>query len=126
MAQATVENNTCRRDFLALTAAVATAVMARPALASPSDDSALLALEEQIFEQHALATANDDEIYRLAEIWHAESERLYQEALRQEFQAGSYLTPEERWDRVSAMTEESGIIDCVGSKRYTLRKWTRW
>ena len=64
MAQAKVDTNTRRRDFLALTAAACTAVMAaRPALASPPDDSALLALEEQFFEQHvtlqraSLATA---------------------------------------------------------------------
>jgi hypothetical protein len=69
MAEATVDTNTRRRDFLALTAAVATAAMAaRPALASPADDSALLALEEQIFEQHELAHAHDDEIIRLSEI----------------------------------------------------------
>ena len=37
MAQATVDNNTRRRDFLALTAAAATSVMAaRPALARPT------------------------------------------------------------------------------------------
>ena len=53
MAQANVDTSTRRRDFLALAAAVATTAMAaRPALAS----SALLRLEEQIFEQHALAT----------------------------------------------------------------------
>ncbi len=58
MAQATVDTNTRRRDFLALTAAAATTVMAaRPALASPPDDSALLALEEQIFEQPNWATS---------------------------------------------------------------------
>ena len=58
MIQANVDTNTRRRDFLALTAAACTAVMAaRPAHASPTaqdyavDDSALLKLEEQIFEQ---------------------------------------------------------------------------
>ena len=106
MAQATVDNNTRRRDFLALTAAVATAAMAaRPALASPPDDSALLALEEQIFEQYELATAYHDEICRLSDIWQAESKRLYEEALSRELQTGKYLTPEERWDLVTAMPE---------------------
>ena len=66
MIQADTTNSTRRRDFLALTAAVATTVMAaRPALASLPDDSALLALEEQIFEHYELATAHDDEIIRL-------------------------------------------------------------
>ena len=60
MAQATVDNDTRRRDFLLLTAAACTAAMAaRPALASPPGDSALLVLEEQIFEQHNAATALD-------------------------------------------------------------------
>jgi hypothetical protein len=89
MAQATLDNNTRRRDFLALTAAVATAAMARPALASPPDDTALLKLEEQIFEQHELATSYHDEIFRLGDIWRTESERLYKEALSREVQAGS-------------------------------------
>jgi hypothetical protein len=106
MAQATVDNNTRRRDFLTFTAAVATVAMAaRPALASPADDSALLKLEEQIFEQYWAATAYDDEILRLGEIWHAESERLYKEALSREVQSGNYLTPEERWDIVTNIPE---------------------
>lgn len=106
MTRAIVDNNTRRRDFLALTAAVATTVMAaRPARATPPDDSALLALEEQWFEQHELATSYHDEIWRLSGIWRAESERLYQEALASEIQSGKYLTPEERWDIVSAMPE---------------------
>ena len=50
MAQATVDNDTRRRDFLLLTAAACTAAMAaRPALASPPGDSALLVLEEADF-----------------------------------------------------------------------------
>ncbi len=105
MAQATVDTSTRRRDFLALTAAVATAVMARPALASPPDDSALLALEEQIFEQQELATAHDDEIIRLAEIWQTKSHGLYEEALSREAQAGEYLTPQERWTLVTDIPE---------------------
>lgn len=106
MIQADTTNNTRRRDFLALTAAVATTVMAaRPALASLPDGSALLALEAEIFEQYELATAYDDEIIRLAEIWQAESERLYKEVLSREVLSGKYITPEERWDIVSAMPE---------------------
>ena len=102
MAQATVDNDTRRRDFLLLTAAACTAVMAaRPALASPPDDSALLALEEQIFEQYWAATAYDDEIIRLSEIWTAESKRLYAASLWE----GSPLTPQERWDIVYALPE---------------------
>jgi hypothetical protein len=111
MAQATVDTNTRRRDFLALTAAVATTVMAaRPALAAagdhgPLDDSALLVLEEQFFEQHELAISHHDEIFRLGDIWRAESERLYKEALSREVQTGTYLTPEERWDIVTKIPE---------------------
>jgi hypothetical protein len=74
---------------------------ARPALASPPDDSALLALEEQIFEQYWAATAYDDEIIRLSEIWTAESKRLYAASLWE----GSPLTTQERWDLVNAMPE---------------------
>jgi hypothetical protein len=104
MAQATVDTNTRRRDFLALTAACATAVMAaRPALASPPDDSALLKLEEQIFEQYWAATAYDDEIIRLSEIWTAESKRLYAASLDAE--GNSSLTPQERWDIVTKLPE---------------------
>lgn len=104
MAQATVDNDTRRRDFLLLTAAVATTVMAaRPALASPPDDSELLRLEEQILEQHRLATAYDDEIIRLSEIWMAESKRLYAASLDAE--GNSSLTPRQRWDLVEAMPE---------------------
>ena len=79
MIQADTNNNTRRRDFLALTAAVATTVMAaRPALASPPDDSALLRLEEQIFEQYELATAHHDGFFRLSDIWQAESQKLWE------------------------------------------------
>ena len=104
MIQATVDTNTRRRDFLALTAAVATTVMAaRPSLASPPDDSALLNLEEQIFEQYWAATAYDDEIIRLSEIWMAESKRLYAASLDAE--GNSSLTPQERWKLVTDMPE---------------------
>jgi hypothetical protein len=100
-----------RRHFLsvaaaAIPAAVSTAAMAaRPSLASPHDDSALLALEEQYFEQKELADSYTDEIIRLSAIWQAESERLYQEALREEVRAGKYLTPQERWDLVTKIPE---------------------
>jgi hypothetical protein len=70
-----------------------------------SDDSGLLKLEEQIFEQYEKATAYDDEIARVAEIWTAESTRLYQEALAAEIQEGVYLTPEERWKIVADLPE---------------------
>jgi len=77
----------------------------RPARATLPDDSALLAMEEQWFEQHELATAYDDEIMRLGTIWRDESERLYQEALASEIQSGKYLTPEERWAAVAKIPE---------------------
>jgi len=102
MAQATVDTNTRRRDFLALAAAVATAAMAaRPALASAPDDRVLLALEEQIFEQYGAATAYDDEIIRLSNIWTDECRRLYAASL-----AGDCtLTSQEQWGLVTAMPE---------------------
>jgi hypothetical protein len=104
MIQADTNTNTRRRDFLALTAAVATTVMAaRPALASPSDDSALLKLEEQIFEQYWAATAYDDEIIRLSEIWQAKSRRLYAASLDAE--GNCALGPQERWNLVTEMPE---------------------
>jgi hypothetical protein len=105
-ATTTIAHDKRRRDFLALTAAACTAVMAaRPALASLPDDSALLALEEQIFEQYELGAAYHDEIYRLGNIWQAESTRLYEEALSREVHAGTYLTPKERWDIVTNIPE---------------------
>jgi hypothetical protein len=114
MARSDSQNITRRRDFLTLTAAAATAAMAplglkeaganqrmQPVLASPPDDSALLALEEQIFEQHDGAAQYDDEIFRLYEIWTAEAQRLYDEALAQEIRNESYLTPKQRWQVVT-------------------------
>ena len=74
-------------------------------IALPADDGALVKLEEQIFEQHELATAHDDEIFRLSEIWTEESNRLYKEALAREVKAGTYLTPQERWALVTDMPE---------------------
>jgi hypothetical protein len=98
-----------RRGFLAHAASIAlgatAVVVATNAVALPADDSVLLKLEEQFFEQHELANAHDDEMERLAAIWRPESERLYREALWHEVQAGTYLTPQDRWDRVSKMPE---------------------
>ena len=74
-------------------------------LTDPVDDSALLALEEQYFEQKELADSYTDEIVRLAAIWQTESERLYQEALSQEFHTAKYLSPQERWDQVGKIPE---------------------
>ena len=102
MAQATVDNDTRRRDFLLLTAAACIAAMAaRPALARPPGDSALLVLEEQIFEQHNAATALDDEIVRLSDIWQTESQQLWEKS------TSGYcaLSPQERWDFIAAMPE---------------------
>jgi len=60
------------------------AVVATKAAALPADDSGLIRLEEEIFEQHEKAAAYDDEIVRLSAIWNAESHRLYQEELAAE------------------------------------------
>jgi hypothetical protein len=108
MAQADSHNST-RRAFLSNAAGVAAgataALVATKAVALPAEDGALLKLEE-----------NYDEIFKLSEIWHAESYRMYQEALLREVQAGTYLTPEERWALVSK-TPESREHDRLCSLR---------
>ncbi len=71
----------------------------------PADDGDLLKLEEQFFEQHELATAYDDEIIRLSEIWTTECRRLYDEVLSREKQTGAYLSAQARWTLVADMTE---------------------
>jgi hypothetical protein len=86
-----------RRGFLSLAAGASALAVIPKAVAAPLDDSALVKLEEQIFEQYEAATAYDDEIIRLSAIWHAESRRRYDEMLSREVQAGKYLTPDERW-----------------------------
>ena len=71
-----------------------------------SDDSVLLELEEKIFEHHAAATKYDAEIHRLGTIVQSEGRRLYDEALAAEVRQGRlecYLTPDQRWAKVSAM-----------------------
>jgi hypothetical protein len=117
MAQASSNNSTpidsSRRRFLTVAAAAsAVSVGALAAVAMPvqqassiSDDSALVKLEEQIFEQYEGATAYDAGIIRLSEIWTTESHRLYKEALSREIKAGSYLSPDERWALVTDMPE---------------------
>jgi hypothetical protein len=77
-----------RRSFLARAAGVAAGGTAlalatiQPMTAASEpvavlpNDSALLKLEEQIFEQHEGATAYDDEIGRLHDIWTGELKRL--------------------------------------------------
>jgi hypothetical protein len=96
-----------RRGFLSLAAgaSAAVAVVASKAVALPQDDSALVKLEEQIFEQYEGACAFDAEIIRLSEIWTTKSHRLYEESLSREAQTGTYLTPQERWALVTDMPE---------------------
>jgi hypothetical protein len=77
---------------------------AHPACAV-SDDSGLIRLEEEFFELEEKAAAYDDEIIRLAEIWGAESNRLYQEALAAEVRSGIFRTPQERWKLVTDLPE---------------------
>jgi hypothetical protein len=107
MSQANSTNTTGgvgRRAFLSVSAGAAAAVAAvavPKAVALPLDDSALVELEEQIFEQYEGACAFNAEIVRLSDIWTAESHRLYQEALSREVQTGTYLTPQERWKLVT-------------------------
>lgn len=85
--------------------AAAIAVVPTMAQAAPNADARLFELEEQIFEQHAAKAEYDPEIDRLGGIVRSESDRLYKEMLAEEVRQGSYLTPQERWDRVSAFTE---------------------
>jgi len=97
-----------RRGFLtslAAGASVAAVAVIPKAIAAPLYDSALLELEEKIFEQHAAAREYDDEIHRLGAIVQSEGKRLYDEALAEEVRQGRYLSPQERWDRVCVMPE---------------------
>ena len=84
--------------------AVATVAECAAAAVQP-DDSALLELEERIFEQYEGAMAYDAEIIRLSDIWTATSHRLYEEALSSEVRGGTYLTAQERWELVTDMPE---------------------
>jgi hypothetical protein len=107
MAQADSNNSTTsRRRFLAVaglasaasaTALAAAAMPVHQACMASLDDSALLKLEEQIFEQYEGAAQYDDEIYRLAMIWHTESAR------RLEAAEGSGLSQDERWKLATDM-----------------------
>ncbi len=76
-----------------------------------ADDSELVKLEEQIFEQYEGACAFDAEIARLSEIWTEKSLQLYDEALLREAQGGVYLTPQERWALVTDMPPEHNRLD---------------
>jgi hypothetical protein len=119
MAQANTDTSTTSRRRFLTVAAVASAVSASalaaaamPARSAGSgpisslDDSALVKLEEQIFEQYQGATAYDDEINRLHPIWVEEGKRLLHETL-----AGrSTLTSDERWAVVGEMPE---CIECA-------------
>jgi hypothetical protein len=91
-----------RRHLLSIAAggAVAAAV-ATKSVALPLDDSELLKLEEQIFEQHKAASAFNDEIWRLHRIWLDEAKRLNEEAR----QGRCTLTEDERWELVGEMPE---------------------
>jgi hypothetical protein len=81
--------------------ATALTVGSKAAATIESDDSTLLALEDQIFEKYEAATAYNDEIYRLWEIWTEESRRLHIEALT----GRSTLTSKEQWALVREMPE---------------------
>jgi hypothetical protein len=96
-----------RRRFLSQAAGVAAGgsvlalatippIAAASAPAAQLNESTLLKLEEQIFEQYEGACTFDDEILRLSEIWTTESHRLYKESLSREVQTGTYLTPQEQ------------------------------
>jgi hypothetical protein len=99
-----------------------------PAVALPADDSALLKLEEQIFEQHEAAHAFDDEIDRVVEIWTGEGIRLEREALKEQLAGRPTLTSKERWELVRAMPESkehtrlAGLADPFFDRRDALGK----
>jgi hypothetical protein len=101
---------TSRRRFLSQAAGVAAGctvlavatsqpIAAASAPAAQMNDSTLLKLEEQIFEQYEGAAQYDDEMYRLALIWHTESAR------RLEAAEGSCLSQDERWKLATDMPE---------------------
>jgi hypothetical protein len=77
------------------------AVVPIGASASAPLDGDLLKLEEQIFEQYKGATAFDDEIHRLHEIWVAQFKWIEEEAR----QGRSTLTSGERWALIGEMPE---------------------
>jgi hypothetical protein len=98
-----------RRRFLTVAAAAsAVSATALAAAAMPvqqtcafADDSALVKLEELIFEQREGGAQYDGEITRLQKIWTAEAKRLAVEV-----DAGrSTLTEDERWALALAMPE---------------------
>jgi hypothetical protein len=89
--------------FVSTAALVAgsTAAGSTAASSQPQDDVALLALEEQIFEQHAAAAAYNDEIYRLADIL-----RLAVLYLDREIKEGRCdLSQDELWSRIKELPE---------------------
>jgi hypothetical protein len=89
------KTNTDRRGFLtslAAGASVAAVAVIPKSIAAPLDDSALVKLEEQIFEQYEQATAYDDEIIRLSNIWTEEMRRI-----------PTMGTPKERSDAIMAL-----------------------
>ncbi|MCK1741227.1 hypothetical protein IVA80_10180 [Bradyrhizobium sp. 139] len=83
------------------------ALVAAPATAVEIvDDSRILALEEQIFQEHELATSHDEEIIRLQiirlqNVYAGELKRLHDE-LDADM---SSLTRDEIWQRVKALPE---------------------
>jgi hypothetical protein len=113
MARADSNNSTIdpsRRRFVTIAAAAsavsatalaAAAMPVHQACTASQDDSGLIKLEEQIFEQYWAAHAYDDELVRLCDIWIAENRRLADEVN----EGRSALGPQERWALVTAMPE---------------------
>jgi hypothetical protein len=112
MAQADSKNSitapivSTRRRFLSQAAGLAAggtvlalATVTPAAAAGQQDDSALVKLEELIFEQYEGACAFDDEILRLSAIWTPESIR------RLESMDGGNLSQKERWKLATDLPE---------------------
>jgi len=118
--QATSKTTTRRQFATWLAAATAGAAAAIPAtaLASPDDDSALLQLEEQVFEAYWAGHAKNEEIYQLGldEHWWAEFRRLRQE------KDGQILSEQEAWDVVAATPEGR---ECVRLEELRDGHWDR-
>lgn len=90
--------------------------MSTTALASPNDDSALLRLEEEIFEAWRASHAHDEEIDRLDQVCRAEYDRRLQEETRSQ----QFLSMTARRDAVDA-TPDGLELDRLVTLRVLLR-----
>lgn len=95
------QKSTTRRQFAKWLAAAtagagASATMAATALASSDDDSALLQLEEQIFDAWHAANADNDETCRISEVRSA----VYDKLVEAEKAQLRFISSRDRWELV--------------------------